>query len=110
MQYGTRRNAHACRWTPQFDAIGVQYMNFRGGSVALLLIGVVALAAPRMPEAQTLTVLYTFTGEADGGVPSGGLVRDEAGNLYGATTYGGVTNCSLGCGVIFKIDSNGKET
>ena len=85
-------------------------MNFRGGSVALLLIGVVALAAPRMPEAQTLTVLYTFTGEADGGVPSGGLVRDEAGNLYGATTYGGVTNCSLGCGVIFKIDSNGKET
>jgi uncharacterized repeat protein (TIGR03803 family) len=32
------------------------------------------------------TVLYTFTGGTDGGVPGGGLVRDCEGNLYGTTT------------------------
>ena len=32
------------------------------------------------------TVLYTFTGGADGSGPSAGLVRDAAGNLYGTTT------------------------
>src|SRR5262249_1542531 len=29
------------------------------------------------------TVLYSFTGEADGGLPVAGLARDSAGNLYG---------------------------
>src|SRR5438128_1362113 len=31
------------------------------------------------------TVLYTFTGGADGKTPTGSLIRDAAGNLYGAT-------------------------
>jgi uncharacterized repeat protein (TIGR03803 family) len=44
------------------------------------------------------TILYTFTGGADGSLPLGGLVRDKAGNLYGMTTQGGV-----GFGVVFKI-------
>ena len=35
------------------------------------------------------TVLYAFTGGADGLGPSSGLVRDEAGNLYGTTILGG---------------------
>src|ERR1700738_4644117 len=29
------------------------------------------------------TLLHSFTGGADGGIPNGGLVRDKSGNLYG---------------------------
>ncbi len=56
------------------------------------------------------TVLYTFTGGADGGTPYGGLVRDSAGNLYGSTLQGGVTTGSQGYGVVFKLDAAGTET
>jgi uncharacterized repeat protein (TIGR03803 family) len=51
------------------------------------------------------TVLYSFTGGADGSAPNG-LVRDSAGNLYGTTAYGG----SSGAGVVFKVDKTGRET
>jgi uncharacterized repeat protein (TIGR03803 family) len=52
-----------------------------------------------------LTVLHAFTGWADGGEPRAGLLRDNAGNLFGTTTKGGT-----GSGVVFKIAPNGKET
>jgi uncharacterized repeat protein (TIGR03803 family) len=56
------------------------------------------------------TVLYRFTGGADGGYAGGGLVFDAAGNLYGTTSAGGSTNCADGCGTVFKFDKTGKET
>src|SRR5258708_2140167 len=52
------------------------------------------------------TVLFTFSGEATGEFPQGGLAQDPAGNLYGTTQIGG-TSVS---GIIFKIDPSGKET
>ena len=52
------------------------------------------------------TVLYSFTGGADGGSPLAGVIRDSAGNLYGTTSGGGVS----GAGVVFKIDTSGNET
>ncbi len=52
------------------------------------------------------TVLYSFTGGADGGYPLAGLIRDPAGNFYGATAGGGTS----GAGVVFKIDKSGNET
>jgi uncharacterized repeat protein (TIGR03803 family) len=52
------------------------------------------------------TVLYSFTGGADGAIPIAGLIRDEAGNLYGTTDGGGAS----GNGTVFKLDANGKET
>jgi uncharacterized repeat protein (TIGR03803 family) len=57
-------------------------------------------------------VLYDFTGQADGYNPSGGLVRDSEGNLYGVTGYGGGTSCfgGLGCGQVFKISPDGTES
>jgi uncharacterized repeat protein (TIGR03803 family) len=59
------------------------------------------------------TVLHTFTGGADGRYPSGNLVQDSVGNLYGTTGAGGAS-CIFsgeGCGVVFKLDSvTGKET
>jgi uncharacterized repeat protein (TIGR03803 family) len=57
------------------------------------------------------TVLYSFTGGADGGNPRAGLIRDSEGNLYGTTYYGGDLTCNtLGCGVVFKLDRAGKES
>jgi uncharacterized repeat protein (TIGR03803 family) len=58
------------------------------------------------------TVLYSFTGGADGAETFAGVIRDPAGNLYGTTSDGGdLSGCSgLGCGVVFKLDSRGKET
>ena len=58
----------------------------------------------------TESVLYTFTGGADGGDPYPSLIMDTAGNLYGTTFAGGSSNCAGGCGVVFKVDKNGKET
>jgi uncharacterized repeat protein (TIGR03803 family) len=56
------------------------------------------------------TVLYAFSGGADGSHPAGGVIRDEQGNLYGTTQYGGSSNCLDGCGVVFKVDPLGNET
>src|SRR5271157_4984795 len=44
------------------------------------------------------TVLYSFTGGADGAYPGAGLLRDAQGNLYGTTVYGGDLACTNGCG------------
>jgi uncharacterized repeat protein (TIGR03803 family) len=65
---------------------------------------------------RTETVLYSFCSLqncTDGERPlSGPLVRDRAGNLYGTTLLGGsYPNCNRDtCGVVFKLDSTGKET
>ncbi len=58
------------------------------------------------------SVLYTFTGNADGGSPEGPLVLDSQGNLYGAAQYGGSFTCNsfFGCGTVFKISPTGTET
>jgi uncharacterized repeat protein (TIGR03803 family) len=60
------------------------------------------------------TVLYSFTGGADGAETFAGVVRDDVGNLYGTTYFGGDFSGSLcssaGCGVVFKLDRAGKET
>lgn len=55
------------------------------------------------------TVVYAFATGADGRIPStaaAGLVMDNAGNLYGATIYGGAN----GKGTVFEIDVSGHET
>jgi uncharacterized repeat protein (TIGR03803 family) len=58
------------------------------------------------------TVLYSFTGGADGAIPLAGLIRDAAGNLYGTTEVGGDLTCNsgIGCGTVFKLHTTGKET
>ena len=58
------------------------------------------------------TVLYSFTGKTDGGLPAGGLIRDEAGNLFGTTENGGDVskNSQTGAGVVFKLSATGEET
>ena len=62
--------------------------------------------AASLARAQTLSVLHTFHGGTDGALPYAGLVRDAAGNIYGATEIGGTANQ----GTVFKLDGHGKET
>jgi uncharacterized repeat protein (TIGR03803 family) len=66
------------------------------------------------PKTGTHTVLYSFTGGADGSLPSAGVVLDSAGNIYGTTAEGGLIPCPedpFGCGVVFKLDpATGTET
>ncbi len=54
-------------------------------------------------SAWTETVLYSFSGGADGGTPYAGLVADQHGNLYG-TTFNGGGSCN--CGVVFELIPN----
>jgi|HubBroStandDraft_4_1064222.scaffolds.fasta_scaffold17719_4 hypothetical protein len=66
--------------------------------------------------AWTETVLYIFKGHAqnDGATPEGGLLIDEAGNLYGTTGYGGSGPCTLlggavGCGTVYELSPPAKQ-
>src|SRR5579862_564503 len=52
----------------------------------------------------TGSVIYRFKGGSDGAAPSGNLIFDQAGNLYGTTVTGGndeVCN-GEGCGTVYK--------
>ena len=53
------------------------------------------------------TVLYSFTGSADGGEPYKGVTLDAAGNLYGTAVTGGSGSCEGGCGVVYKLTNSG---
>jgi uncharacterized repeat protein (TIGR03803 family) len=63
------------------------------------------------------TVLYNFTGKADGDGPAG-VIRDMAGDLYGVTTFGANLSgsCRLpqstvhGCGTVYKLAPDGTFT
>lgn len=58
----------------------------------------------------THTVLYSFTGGADGGEPYKGVTLDGKGNIYGTAGVGGlyVGPCiDTGCGVVFKLTNSG---
>lgn len=48
-------------------------------------------------------VLYRFGGGTDGFLPSGGMIVDASGALYGMTTWGGVS----GYGTAFKLTPSG---
>lgn len=57
------------------------------------------------------SVIYRFRGGNDGAAPSGTLVFDGAGNLYGTTITGGNDLCNgEGCGTVFKLSPNSDGT
>jgi uncharacterized repeat protein (TIGR03803 family) len=60
----------------------------------------------KLDPAGNETVLYSFTGGADGYGTGYGLALDGAGNLYGASGSQG----GFGGGVVFKLDPSGNET
>ncbi|HYL11567.1 MAG TPA: choice-of-anchor tandem repeat GloVer-containing protein [Terriglobales bacterium] len=82
-------------------------MKRRIGKIAAAFF-VLVWATGAATQAQTFTVLYSFTGPSDGAVPFAGLLRDAVGNLYSTTNVGGAFP-SPG-GTVFKVDSSGNET
>ena len=73
-------------------------------SVVAMIAGVASAQAAGKEK-----ILHSFTGFSvgqDGGLPYGGVVRDDAGNLYGTTFNGGANDL----GTVFKIAPNGTET
>jgi len=58
----------------------------------------------------TETVLHTFSGDDES--PSGPLIRDADGNLYGTTYSGDINVCSEEhhCGTVFKLAPDGTYT
>jgi uncharacterized repeat protein (TIGR03803 family) len=86
-----------------FDSAGNLYGETGYGGAAAQ--GTVYELSPSAGGKWTEKNLYTFTGHADGGYPSGGLILDSAGNLYGTTEYGGSdsSTCRQRCGTVFKL-------
>ena len=82
--------------------------------IFILAIGLLLTAtilAPGQSQAQTYTLLYSFTGGSDGKWPYSSLIEDSAGNLYGTASAGG-SNCTNpnGCGTVFELAANGTFT
>jgi uncharacterized repeat protein (TIGR03803 family) len=72
-----------------------------------------AICAPfGAAQASTFKVLYDFNGGSDGQTPSGSLIADSSGNLYGMTHEGGGGPCpgGVGCGTLFKLAPDGTES
>jgi uncharacterized repeat protein (TIGR03803 family) len=83
------------------DASGNLYGTaFKGGTT--FNGGAVYKLAPDGTE----TVLYNFTGGADGQFPNSQLIFDKDGNLYGTTIEGG----AFGQGTVYKVAPDGTET
>jgi uncharacterized repeat protein (TIGR03803 family) len=106
-----------------FDSAGNLYGNTsKGGSSANCLgvarqpvgCGMIFELQPASGGAWTEKMLYSFVGEpGDGALPAGNLIIDGNGNLFGATTLGGVKskNCPEGqtpggCGTVFELSNN----
>ena len=101
----TEKVIHTFGWTdgayPRGGLIhgprGVMYGTTENGGSSWM--GTIFEISPKGVE----TVLYNFTGGADGGLPPAGLVHDKEWNLYGTTQIGG----AYSSGTVFELTSTG---
>jgi uncharacterized repeat protein (TIGR03803 family) len=77
---------------------------FYGGTDGL---GTVFELSPNGQGGWTESILYSFTGGADGQGPMTGLVLDGQGNLFGTTLGIDGNNCVPKCGSAFELSPNG---
>ena len=87
------------------DAAGNLYGEEWGGGFRNA--GTVYELSPATDGTWTEKTLYSFAGGAAGSYPSGGLIMDPAGNLYGTTQYGGLGSvqgsAATGNGIVFEL-------
>jgi hypothetical protein len=81
-----------------FDAQGNIYGTAGGGTYGF---GTVFELSPNSSGGWTESILYNFTGGANGQYP-GPIAWDSHGNLFGPAD-GGSTACNAGCGLIFEL-------
>jgi hypothetical protein len=99
-----------------FDKHGNLYVATTGGGPKTCVPfsyecgAVYELSPPAMegdPWTATLIKMFAGEGSKDASVPSGGLIIDDAGNLFGVSGYGGTGNCVLfglaGCGTVYEL-------
>jgi len=89
------------------DAAGNLYGVSGGGASGN---GAVYKLSPSGSGTYTFTLLYSFSGNADGGGPTGPVALDSFGNVYGTTHVGGNTGTYYPAGVLFKVSPGGTET
>ncbi len=91
-----------------FDAEGNLYGPAGGGCI-FECNGTIFKLTPHSDGKWTESIIYTFMGGLDGGFPSA-LVVDGAGNLFGTTISGGVTQSACGgCGTVFELSPSKSE-
>jgi hypothetical protein len=80
-------------------------------STALLVVSTISLVLAPVSWAQSnYSSLYKFKGGNDGSEPLAGLNFDSAGNLYGTTTLGGVSNAGTVSALTSNSNGNWTET
>jgi uncharacterized repeat protein (TIGR03803 family) len=85
------------------DSVGNLYGTTAYGGGVDCGCGTIFELTPNGKGTWTETVLHSFTYD-DGAHPSGSLVFDPAGNLYGTTTTGpGFACADGGCGTVFRL-------
>jgi uncharacterized repeat protein (TIGR03803 family) len=94
----------------QGNLYGTTYSGGASGCSPLGECGVVYQLVPSPSGPWTENILHVFQGVEghDAATPSGGLLIDHLGNLYGVTAYGGSGRCVLlgtsgGCGTVFEL-------
>ncbi len=78
-------------------------------TLAAMLSAILLTCFAAQVEAQTYTVIHSFSGGRDGAAPMAGLTIDGSGNLYGTANFGGNTggNCGAGgCGVLYRLSNH----
>lgn len=87
------------------DAAGNLYGTASMGGVDLSCCGTVFKLTHKSDGSWTMSVLYSFEGGSDGGLPNSNLIFDGAGNLYGTTGGGGNNNH----GTVFQLIPHSSE-
>lgn len=96
--------------TPTFDQAGnLVGATHQGGSYGCIAGCGTIYKLTRSASGWTSSVLYLFDDDDDGN-PTGSLVLDAQGRLYGTTQWGGNPNCGPGnsCGTVFQLTDSGQ--
>jgi uncharacterized repeat protein (TIGR03803 family) len=92
------------------DAQGDFYGTTQSGGLAACAYNLGCGTIFKLDASGHESVLYRFTGAADGAEPQSNLIQDAAGNLYGTAYNGGGGPCLNGCGTAFKLNPSGNLT
>ena len=76
----------------------------RSPQIAFALVAVALSLVPAM-QAQSYSVLYSFSGQSDGSTPLAGITLDAAGNFYGTAMAGG----QYGLGDVYRMVRSGSS-